>query len=426
MGDTMNEYYHRIVESKIDDMLESSGAVLIEGPKWCGKTTTAAQKAKSIVYMQDPMTKDQNSELAKVNPSLLFAGNTPRLIDEWQLVPSLWDSIRHEVDKRGELGQFLMTGSSTPISTREISHSGIGRISRVLMRTMSLYESRDSNGTVSLKKLFDGSATVASSSNLDINRIAYLICRGGWPNAVNRKEKVALQQAINYYDGLVDRDINESAGAPRNRERLQRFLRSYARNIATQATITTIKADMLFNDTNTLDEDTIAAYIGALKRMFVIEELSAWNPNLRSQTTIRTGDTRHFIDPSIACASLGIGPNDLINDLKTFGYLFESLCVRDLRIYAQLLDGDLFHYRDKNGLECDAVIHLRNGNWGAIEVKLGHHQVEDAAKNLLKLKTRINTEKMKEPAFLLILTGAQYAYKREDGVFVVPIGCLKD
>lgn len=422
----MKEYLKRIVESKIDDMLESSGAVLIEGPKWCGKTTTATLKAKSIVYMQDPLMKKQNKELALVNPVLLLAGSTPRLIDEWQMVPSLWDAIRHEVDKRDELGQFILTGSSSPVKGDEITHSGIGRISRVLMRTMSLYESRDSIGTVSLRELFDGAAQVASTSSLDLLGIAFLICRGGWPNTVDQKEKVALQQAINYYDGLVNRDIFDSDGVPRNQDRLKRFLRSYARNIATQATIPTIKADMLFNDTSTLDEDTIASYLSVLKRMFVIEEMSAWNPNLRSQTTIRTGDTRYFIDPSIACASLGIGPNDLINDLKTFGLLFESLCVRDLRVYAQTLEGEVFHYRDRNGLECDAVIHLKNGKWGAIEVKLGPHQFDEAANNLLKLKAQVNTDRMKDPSFLMILTGTPYAYQREDGVYVVPIGCLKN
>lgn len=422
----MNEYYRRVVESKINDLLESSGAVLIEGPKWCGKTTTAIKLANSVVYMQDPLTKTQNIELAKVNPLFLLAGLTPRLIDEWQLVPGLWDSIRHEVDQRGELGQFLLTGSSVPFNPRDMSHSGIGRIARVLMRTMSLFESRDSNGSVSLKGLFDGSAIASSTSELDINRYAFLVCRGGWPSTVDRKEKIALQQAFNYFDGLVSRDINETDGVPRNQDRLKRFLRSYARHIATQATIATIKTDMSSNEANTLDEDTISSYIGVLKRMFVIEDMSAWNPNLRSQTTIRTADTRHFIDPSIACASLGIGPEDLINDLKTFGLFFESLCIRDLRVYSQALDGNVYHYRDRNDLECDAVIHLRNGNWGAVEVKLGHHQVDEAARTLLKLKSQIDTDKMKAPSFLMILTGTQYAYRREDGVYVVPIGCLRD
>lgn len=423
----MKEYMPRIADGILQDKLESKGAVLITGPKWCGKSTTALQQAKSVVFMQDPLHQEQNIMLAQANSHLFLEGEIPRLIDEWQIIPFIWDAIRFEVDQRDEFGQFILTGSSIPADEDRIKHSGIGRITRLLMRPMSLYESGDSNGSVSLSELFTGTATVSGVSLKGLEEMAFMLCRGGWPKAVGQKKKVALQQAIDYYDGLVDSDISRVDGVKRDPERVRLLLRSYARHVATQATITTIRDDMRTNDVSSLDEDTISSYIKALKKLFVVEDLPAWNPNLRSKIAVRTSDTRHYVDPSIACAALGLGPNDLINDLKTFGVLFESLCVRDLRIYAEKLGGQVYHFRDSRGLEADAVIHLRNGTWAPVEVKLfSNDRIEEGAANLIKLSNEIDTAKMGKPAFLMILTGTEYAYRRPDGVYVVPINCLKD
>ncbi len=424
----MKEYNYRIVDSLLQDKLEAKGAVLIEGPKWCGKTTTATQKAASILHMDNPTEKDQNLTLAKLNPLRLLKGAVPRLIDEWQIAPTLWDSIRYEVDQREEMGQFILTGSAVPADTKEINHSGTGRFSWLMMRPMSLYESKESTGEISLKELFDENTNIDGENPNDIEKLAFLICRGGWPGAIDLKEKPALQQAFDYLDGVVKSDINRADGIEKNEERVRRIMRSLARNQGSQTPTTVIANDILANDSSSVNEDTVQTYIKALKKIFVIEDMPAWNPNLRSKSAIRTSDTRYYVDPSIASASLGLGPDDLLNDLNTFGLLFETLCVRDLRIFAESLNGSVYHYRDNTGLECDAVIHLRNGKYGLIEIKLGGDDlIEEGAKTLKKLKDCIDTTKMNKPSFLMVLTGiGKYAYKREDGVLVVPIGVLKN
>ena len=424
----MQDYKNRIVDKILEKKLKGKGAVLIQGPKWCGKTTTAEQISKSILYMTKPDEKEQNLTLAEINPSLLLQGDVPRLIDEWQIAPKLWDAIRYEIDHRNAEGQFILTGSSVPAKMNNVTHSGTGRFAWLLMRPMSLYESGESNGQVSLADLFDGTKKIEGINNVDMEKIAYLVCRGGWPRAIFMEEEIALEQAYDYYDAVVNRDISESDGVSRNPERVKNLIRSYARNMGTQASNDTLKSDMIANDSTSLDSDTVLSYVNALKKIFVVEESPAWNPNLRSKTAIRTSDTRYFIDPSIAVASLGLGPKDLLNDLNTFGLLFETLCIRDLRIYAESINGKVYHYRDASDLECDAVIHLRNGSYGLIEIKLGGDSlINEGANTLKKLENKIDITKMNNPAFLLVLTATgKYAYKREDGVYVVPIGCLKN
>ncbi len=421
-------YRKRVADQILLNKMEGKGAVLIEGPKWCGKTTTAEQIAASVLYMDDPETKDQNIAMAGINPKRLLAGKTPRLIDEWQLAPKLWDAIRFEVDHRGALGQFVLTGSAVPPETKEITHSGTGRFSWLTMRPMSLFESGESTGEVSLKALFDGAETVDGAAHLDLDRLAFLVCRGGWPQAVGMRDEIALEQAFDYFEGVVRSDINRADGSAKNPEWVRRLMRSLARNQGAQVANTQIAADMEANEGISINEDTVATYINALKRIFVVEDMPAWNPNLRSKTAIRTSSTRYFTDPSIAVAALGAGPSDLVGDLKTFGLLFETLCVRDLRVFADALNGQVYHYRDKLGLECDTVVHLRNGAYGLVEIKLGGDKlIEEGAKTLKSFRAKIDTTKMREPAFLMVLTGiGDYAYTREDGVFVVPIGCLKD
>ncbi len=420
-------YKKRIVDALLERRLLGKGAVLIEGPKWCGKTTTAEQMANSVLYMSDPQRERQNLTLADINPSRLLQGATPRLIDEWQIAPKLWDAIRFEVDHRDNTGQFILTGSAVPASYEHMHHTGTGRFTWLTMRPMSLYESLESSGEVSLKALFEAPESIDGTNTLDIDKLAFLVCRGGWPKATDLEGQIALDEAYDYYEAVIRSDISRVDGINRNPERAKRLMRSYARMQGTQATITTIREDIVGN-ANGFDTDTLYSYISALQKIFVIEEMEAWNPNLRSKTAIRTSNTRYFIDPSIAVASLGLGPQDLINDLETFGVLFEAMCVRDLRVFADALDGKVYHYRDKTGLECDAVIHLRNGSYGLVEIKLGGDSaIEEATKNLKKLKDKIDTTKMKEPSFLMVLIGVgDYAYKRHDGIYIVPIGCLKD
>ena len=424
----MKQYKKRIADEILKRKLEGKGAVLIEGPKWCGKTTTAEQLAASILYMDDPEKKEQNINMSELNPKRLLKGATPRLIDEWQIAPKLWDTIRFEVDHRSELGQFILTGSAVPVDTKEITHSGTGRFTWLTMRPMSLYESGDSSGEVSLKDLFDGQMEIDGYSELNIERLAFLVCRGGWPQAIDMRDEIALDQAMDYLDAVIHSDINRADNIQKNPDKVRRFMRSYARNQGTQAPNTELAKDVQGSDEVSINEETIASYLNALKKIFVVEDMPAWNPNLRSKTAIRSSDTRYYIDPSIAVAALGVGPNDLINDLKTFGFLFETLCVRDLRVYADALNGNVFHYRDKNGLECDAVIHLKNGKYGLVEIKLGGDKlIEEGAKSLKAMASKIDTEKMKTPSFLMVLTGTgDYAYRRQDGVFVVPVGCLKN
>lgn len=422
----MKKYKIRIADKILQKKLDAKGAVLIEGAKWCGKTTTASQIAKSILSMQNPEEKEQNIRLAEISPSRLLNGKTPRLIDEWQLAPKLWDAVRFEVDKRDEFNQFILTGSAVPADLKEITHTGTGRISRMLMRPMSLFESQESNGSVSLSELFSGKTNIDGENTIDIDELAFLICRGGWPKAVGLKQYIGLSQAIDYYDAVVNSDISRVDNIERNPERAKRLLRAYARSIGTQTKLTSLSDDV--NEDNNLGTNpTIYNYINALQKIFVIEDSHAWNPNLRSKTAIRTTDTRYFTDPSIAAAALGLGPNDLIDDIKTMGFFFENLCIRDLRVYADSLDGTIYHYRDKNGLECDAVIHLRNGAYGLIEIKLGGDKaIEEGKYTLNKLAENIDYNLMKKPSFKMVITGTgKYAYKDGD-TFIVPIGCLKD
>ena len=357
----MGTYKKRIIDRLLKRKLEGKGAVLLQGPKWCGKTTTAEQIAGSILYMTEPGNLQRNLELANLDPSLLLQGTTPRLIDEWQIAPKLWDAVRFEVDHRQARGQFILTGSAVPPSTSEIIHTGTGRFAKLTMRPMSLYESLESSGEVSLGELFSAPEKIRGNNDKRLQDIAYLICRGGWPGAVDEQlsEAVALDQAKDYYDMVVDADISKVDGVNRDPMRVKALMRSYARHQATQATLSVIRADMTSNDTQSLDEDTIYKYIKALTQIFVIEDMPAWNPNLRSKTAIRTSATRYFVDPSIAVAALGLRPADLLNDPETFGLLFETLCIRDLRVYADSLDGEVFHYRDGKGLECDAVVGMR-------------------------------------------------------------------
>lgn len=426
----MEDYKKRIAEQFLADKLEAMGAVLIEGPKYCGKTTLAKHLSKSILYMADPDTKKQNLHMAQTNIKRLLKGDTPRLIDEWQLAPQFWDAIRNEVDKRNDDGQFILTGSAVPPRQDEIFHSGTGRMAWLKLRTMSLWESGESTGNVSLGALFKNSDTIDGESKIDIDQLAYLTCRGGWPKStLKNKMKPALLQAKEYYEAVCRYDISRVDDINRDPKLAKRLMRSYARNQGTQASASTILLDIKANESDSIGENTIYSYIKALKKIYVIEDSLAWNPNLRSKTAIRTSDTRYFTDPSIATAALSLEPEDLINDLNTFGLIFETLCVRDLRVYADSLGGMVYHYRDKSNLECDAVVHLENGSYGLIEIKLGGDTlIDEGAESLRKLAGNIDTTKMKKPSFLMVLTGiGDYAYKRaHDGVLVVPIGCLKD
>ena len=423
----MENYMPRLVDHMLANKLKGKGAVLIQGPKWCGKTTTAEQIAGSIIYMDEPERKEQNIQLADISPSSLLEGDAPRLIDEWQIAPKLWDAVRFAVDHRKGKGHFILTGSSVPPEISETSHSGTGRFAWLTMRNMSLFESGESTGEVRLEDLFKGKQAIKGSNNIDINQLAYLVCRGGWPDTLELEEDIALEAAFDYLDGIVNSDISRVDNVARDPERARRIMRSYARNQGTQIAFTEIAKDIDANELHFSDE-TVASYVKALKKIFVIEDMPAWNPNLRSKTSIRATDTRYFTDSAIAAAALGIGPRDLIADLKTFGLLFETMCVRDLRTYAESANGNLYHYRDRSGLECDAVIHLQNGSYGLVEIKLGGDKlIDEGAANLLKLEQKIDTEKMQAPSFKMVLTGTdRYAFRRPDSVFVVPIGCLRN
>ena len=424
----MGKYKPRITDILIERKLRGKGALLIEGPKWCGKTTTAEQFSKSILYMSKPEDVSSNLIMADINPSKLLEGETPRLIDEWQIAPKLWDAVRFEVDHRENYGHFILTGSAVPPKTDEIFHTGTGRFAWIKMRPMSLYESGESTGEVSLKEMFNQPQQLSATNKLNIDDLAFLICRGGWPEAVNMDKDVALDQAFDYYNAIVNTDISRVDDVKRDPERAKRLMKSYARNQGSQTAYTVIRDDIAAHDSELITDDTVYAYTNALRKIFVIEDMPAWNPNLRSKIAIRTSDTRYFIDSSIATASLGLGPEDLIKDLNTMCLFFETMCVRDLRVYAEIIDGEVYHYRDKSGLECDTVIHLRNGSFGLIEIKLGGDKlIEEGAKNLKTFSNKIDTDKMKAPSFLMVLTGTgNFAYRREDGVYVVPIGCLKN
>lgn len=421
------------MDSLLKDELDAMGAVVLEGPKACGKTSTAEQAAGSVIYMDDPQRRNQYLQMVDTDINFILSGDTPRLIDEWQIATKIWDAVRFEVDHRHADGQFILTGSAVPPKDekKEMKHSGTGRMAWLTMRPMTLWESSDSSGEVSLRDLFKPGAEspVRGTNSLDLSRIAFLSCRGGWPKAIDKgNEKSALRQALNYFEAIVRVDISRVDDVERDEQRTRRIMRSLARHQGSQVSVSAILQDIAQNDTAELSDKTVYSYINALKSIFVIEDMPAWNPNLRSKSAIRTSDTRYYIDPSLATASLGLGPEDLVNDLNTFGFIFECLCVRDLRVYAQASDGTVYHFRDKTGLECDAVVHLRDGRYGLVEVKLGGDKlIDEGAKNLLALKSRIDTSKMKEPSFLMVLTGVgDFAYRRTDGVLVVPVGCLKD
>lgn len=426
----MEGYKRRIIDTLLEKKLQAKGAVLIEGPKWCGKTTTAEEIAASKIMLSKPDIKEHFKSLIEIDTDAALAGEAPMLIDEWQTVPKLWDAVRYTVDHRHKMGQFILTGSAVPDkeAEKEREHSGTGRFAWLTMRPMTLFESGESNGTVSLGDLFSTPEKILQKNELKLTDIAFLICRGGWPTAVGLPEEAALEQAFDYYDAVTKEDITKVDGVKRASERVQRLMRAYARHQGTQASIATLKEDLKNNDTTALDEDTITSYLDALRKIFVVEDMPAWNPNLRSKTAIRTTDTRYFVDPSIATAALGLGPADLMNDLNTMGFFFEAMCVRDLRVFAEALNGKVYHYRDKTGLECDAVIHLRNGQYGLIEIKLGGDSlIKEGAQTLTALANQIDTTRMKSPAFKMILTATgEYAYRRqEDGIYIVPIGCLK-
>lgn len=426
------EYKQRIADRVLEKKLRSSGAVLVAGPKWCGKTTTCEQQAKSVNYISDPRSLNKNMILAEMDIGVLLEGERPRLLDEWQVIPQLWDAVRFAVDHSKGIGQFIMTGSAVPPDKEQrskIHHTGTGRITTMKMRPMSLWESGESTGDVSLGALFEHPPTpVYGEASLQIEDIAFLICRGGWPIATTLEKEYALETAFAYYDAVTVSDMSRVDGVSRSVSRTRRLMRSLARHQGTQVTITGIRADMLANDTDSLDVDTVSSYIDVLKKIFVVEDMEAWNPNIRSKAAIRTSDTRYFVDPSIATAAMGTSPKDLVNDLNSMGLFFETMAIRDLRVYAQALEGEVYHYRDSNGLECDAVVHLRNGKYGLIEIKLGGQKlIDEGAGTLNKFASLIDTGRMNEPAFKMILTAVgNIAYQRKDGIYVVPIGCLRD
>ena len=426
----MEQYRYRIMDGLLAKKLQAKGAVLIEGPKWCGKTTTAEEMAASKVLLARTDVKEQFKSLLEIDMDAALAGESPMLIDEWQTVPKLWDAVRYVVDYRRKMGQFILTGSAVPDreAEKEREHSGTGRFAWLMMRPMTLFESGESNGTVSLGALFAAPDKLLEKNQLKLQDIAFLICRGGWPMAVGLPEDAALEQAFDYYDAVTKEDVTRVDGVKRASDRVQRLMRAYARHQGTQASVATLREDLKSNEVTTISDDTIASYLDALRKIFVVEDMPAWNPNLRSKTAIRTADTRYFVDPSIATAALGLGPADLMGDLNTMGFFFEALCVRDLRVFAEALGGKVYHYRDKSGLECDAVVHLRNGQYGLVEIKLGGKSlINDGVETLHALAGQIDMARMKAPAFRMVLTATgEYAYRRpEDGVYVVPIGCLK-
>ena len=418
-----SNYLSRISDERLKMYLRAKGAVLIEGPKWCGKTSSAEELAGSVLYMQDPDKAAMNKAIAQSKPSLLLEGETPRLLDEWQVAPELWNAVRFAVDKRHAVGQFILTGSVIPTRTDDM-HTGTGRIARMKMRTMSLYETGDSTGEISLEALFDGVLEVDGKSNISVEQYAFLINRGGWPAVANETdEKIALTVAADYVEAIANEDISRADGIEKEPNRVKALLRAISRSVSCEAKIATLVNDLAAND-ESLSHVTVDIYLKALNKIFVIEDLPAWGAKLRSKTAIRTTAKRHFTDPSIAAASLRATPKRLLSDFNTFGLMFESLCIRDLRIYADSIDGSVYHYRDKNGLEIDAIIQLADGRWGAVEVKLGAGEVDKACDNLLKLKQVVDTNKMNEPSFLMVLTGTEYAFQMKNGIWIVPLGCL--
>ena len=425
----MNGYKNRICDQLLTRKLAGVGAVLLEGPKWCGKTTTCERFAKSVLYMGDPLSRDKNLALADININELLVGAQPRLIDEWQDVPKFWDAVRFSVDHSEGFGHYILTGSAVPPDMSEVVHTGTGRIVSLKMRPMSLWESLESSGTVSLASLMRGERIeVSRCEDRSLGDIAYLVCRGGWPSAVAQAGDMALERAEEYYDATVRSDISRADRVPREPDRVMRLMRSYSRLQGTQSKLPAIKTDMKEHDSKSLDEDTVRSYVGALKKIFVIEDVPAWSPCLRSKVVVRTSDTRYFTDPSIIAAALGLGPGDMVRDPRSFGNFFETMAIRDLRCYADALGAKVSHYLDANGLECDAVIHMRNGDYGLVEVKLGgKNLIEEGAATLNGLASIIDPERAKKPAFKMVLTATgPYAYERpEDGIVVCPISALK-
>lgn len=423
----MEKYKQRVADVLLERKLAGKGAVLVVGPKWCGKTTTAKQQAKSLLDLSKKLTLEQSLQMMDINPESLLVGETPRLIDEWQQIPALWDVVRTEVDDRNEFGQFVLTGSAVLPKAEETLHSGTGRIGRLKMRPMSLFESRESTGEVSLSDLFNKADIPVIQHNKSLDEMAFLTCRGGWPQATFLHGDIALDQAEDYVESLLNVDMHRVDKVQRSSERMRYIMRSYARHQGARCPISMIREDLLGSDGQAISDDTITSYLGVLNSLYVIEDMPAWNPNLRSKAAIRTSATRYYIDPSIATAALGIAPKDLINDLRTFGFMFETMAVRDIRVYADALKAKVYHFRDSNGLECDTIIHRRDGSYGLVEIKLGGpNNIEQAAANLQTLANTIDTEKMPAPSFMMVLTAVgPYAYRRKDGVYVVPIGCLK-
>ena len=423
----MRVYKHRIADDILKRKLQGKGAVLVQGPKWCGKTTTAKQVAHSLLNLGDTVTFRETMQALQILPKSILEGDTPRLIDEWQTIPELWDMVRSEVDNRGEMGQFILTGSSVPVDESKRMHSGNGRYGWINMRPMSLWESGESSGSISIGDLFAGQDIDPLKNNIDLEQIAFLVCRGGWPQSTFMDGEVALDQARDYYEAIYKVDIRRVDNINRSSERTRLLLRSYARNMGTATAFSKMCNDIKENDNALISYETLSDYADALKKLFVLEDMPAWNPNLRSKVAVQSSETRYFTDPSIAAAALALGPQDLLNDLCTFGLFFEAMAIRDLRVYADAHDGEIYHYRDAKGLECDAVFHRRNGTYGLIEIKLGGiENIEKGATNLKELAKRIDTDKMKAPSFLMVLTGVgDYAYRRKDGVYVIPVGCLK-
>lgn len=420
-------YIKRIIDEEIQEKLSASGAIVIRGPKWCGKTTSAKQVARSVLEMQDSDLQENYLELANTKPSLLLKGEKPRLIDEWQLAPKLWNAVRHSVDKIGEPSQYILTGSATP-KYDDTMHTGTGRFAFVDMKSMTLYESGDSTGTISISELLKGKADIdGKQTDLAFEKIAYVLCRGGWPSTIRMKEKSALLVSQNYLDLLCESDISNVDGIKRNPKLVRAILKSYARHVSTINTDKSLYDDIKANYAE-VTERTIIDYIDILKRLHVVEEIAAWNPNIRSKTSIRTAPKKSLVDPSLAVAALESSPDELMLDMKTFGLLFENLVNRDLQVYVNSIGGHLNHYRDRFGLECDNVIHFRNGKYALVEVKLSGARIKEAEDHLLKLKKLINESNsgLELPAFLMIITGTELSYTTENGVYVVPIGCLKD
>ena len=418
------KYLPRIVDKEIDELMEIMGAILIEGCKWCGKSTTGLYHAKSVIEFQNPDRKQEYDNIRNTKPSLFLNGEKPRMFDEWQMYPVVWDSVRTDVDHTGLKGQYILTGSAKP-SEGETMHTGTGRISRVLMRPMSLFESSESTGEVSFGDILAGK-DISGVSKLSLEDIASIIVRGGWPASISIKSDAKYRIAKEYVKSLIHEEVRSVDGVERNTEKMQNVLRSLARNISTQVSNSTIEADIRNSFDDDISRPTLTDYLNTLEKLFVIEDVKATNLNLRSKYALRTKPKKFFVDPSIATAILDLKPMDLINDLNTFGFMFESLCIRDLKIYTESLGGDVTFYRDERGFEVDAILRMPSGKWGAIEIKLGAGYIDEAANNLLKFKEHVDIKKCGEPSFLLVLTGTNYSYKRDDGVYVVSIGTFKN